>query len=159
MHGHTNIKFVYTNSTISRNNTNDTLRALGFRGDVAGDTVLDSDSTDVRNKWLLRIYVYRFAGDGDFTALWREPSSRIWHLCDRTSQNNDINSQLDATITNFIHDYNQLNAFRAIIISRNMLSWMNLLIKLLLLLPVGCLCHCICDAWSHKHQTLTIRII
>ena len=51
--------------------------ALGFRGDVAGgNTILDSDNTDVRNKWLLRIYIYRFAGDGDFTALWPEPSSR-----------------------------------------------------------------------------------
>ena len=28
---------------------------------------------------------------------------------------NDINSQLDATITNFIDKYNQLNTFRTII--------------------------------------------
>jgi len=29
---------------------------------------------------------------------------------------NNINSQLDATITNFIDNYNQLNMFRAIIL-------------------------------------------
>jgi len=33
-----------------------------------------------------------------------------------------------------------------------MLSWLKLLIKLLLLHLVGCLCSCIKDARSHKHQ-------
>jgi len=40
---------------------------------------------------------------------------------------NDINNQLDATITNFIDNYNQLNMFRmrmGEIIARNMLSWL-----------------------------------
>ena len=39
------------------------------------------------------------------------------------------------------------------IIVRNMLSWLKLLIKLLLLHLVGCLYYCISDARSHKHQT------
>jgi len=38
------------------------------------------------------------------------------------------------------------------IIVRNMLSWLKLLIKLLLLHLVGCLYYCISDARSHKHQ-------
>ena len=38
------------------------------------------------------------------------------------------------------------------IIARNMLSWLKLLIKLLLLHLFGCLCYCINDARSHKHQ-------
>jgi len=38
------------------------------------------------------------------------------------------------------------------IIARNMLSWLKLLIKLLLLHLVGCLYYCISDARSHKHQ-------
>ena len=40
------------------------------------------------------------------------------------------------------------------IIARNMLSWLKLPIKLLLLQLVGCLYYCISDARSHKHQTL-----
>jgi len=40
------------------------------------------------------------------------------------------------------------------IIAWNMLSWLKLLIKLLLLHLVGCLYYCISDARSHKHQTL-----
>jgi len=38
------------------------------------------------------------------------------------------------------------------IIARNMLSWLKLLIKLLLLHLVGCLCYCINDARSHKNK-------
>ena len=38
------------------------------------------------------------------------------------------------------------------IIVRNMLSWLKLLIKLLLLHLVGCFYYCINDARSHKHQ-------
>ena len=39
------------------------------------------------------------------------------------------------------------------IITRNMLSWLKLLITILLLLHlVGCLYYCISDARSHKHQ-------
>ena len=38
------------------------------------------------------------------------------------------------------------------IIARNMLSWLKLLIKLLVLHLVGCLYYCISDARSHKHQ-------
>jgi len=40
---------------------------------------------------------------------------------------NNINSQLDATITNFIDNYNQLNIFRAIIspILRSTRLWYN----------------------------------
>ena len=38
------------------------------------------------------------------------------------------------------------------IIPRNMLSWLKLLIKLLLLHLVGCLYYCINDARTHKHQ-------
>jgi len=38
------------------------------------------------------------------------------------------------------------------IIARNMLSWLKLSIKLLLLHLVGCLYYCIRDARSHKHQ-------
>ena len=38
------------------------------------------------------------------------------------------------------------------IIARNMLSWLKLLIKLLLLHLVGCLYYCIGDARSHKYQ-------
>jgi len=38
------------------------------------------------------------------------------------------------------------------IIARNMLSWLKLLIKLLLLRLVGCLYYWISDAWSHKYQ-------
>ena len=38
------------------------------------------------------------------------------------------------------------------IIARNVLSWLKLLIKLLLLHLVGCLYYCINDARSHKHQ-------
>jgi len=38
------------------------------------------------------------------------------------------------------------------IIARNMLSWLKLLIKLLLLHLVGCLHYCISDERSHKHQ-------
>ena len=38
--------------------------------------------------------------------------SRLWRQVPRQ---NNINSQLDATITNFICNYNQLNIFRAII--------------------------------------------
>ena len=38
------------------------------------------------------------------------------------------------------------------IITRNMLSWSKLLIKLLLLHLVGYLYYCINDAWSHKCQ-------
>ena len=40
------------------------------------------------------------------------------------------------------------------IIARNMLSWLKLLIKLLLLHLVGCLCYCINDARSDKHRSL-----
>ena len=39
------------------------------------------------------------------------------------------------------------------IIARNMLSWLKLLIKSLLLHPVGCLYYCINDVRTHKHQT------
>jgi len=39
------------------------------------------------------------------------------------------------------------------IIARNLLSWLKLLIKLLLLRLVGCLYYCISDVRSHKHQT------
>jgi len=39
------------------------------------------------------------------------------------------------------------------IIVRNMLSWLKLLIKLLLLHLIGCLYCCINNARSHKHQT------
>ena len=39
------------------------------------------------------------------------------------------------------------------IIARNMLSWLWLLIKLLLLHLVACLYYCISDARSHKHQS------
>ena len=38
------------------------------------------------------------------------------------------------------------------IIARNMLSWLKLFVKLLLLHLVGCLCYCISDARSHKHH-------
>jgi len=38
------------------------------------------------------------------------------------------------------------------IIARNMLNLLKLLIKLLLLHLVGCLCYCINDARSQKHQ-------
>jgi len=38
------------------------------------------------------------------------------------------------------------------IIARNVLSWLKLLIKLLLLHLVGCLYYCISDARSHKYQ-------
>jgi len=38
------------------------------------------------------------------------------------------------------------------IIARNMLSWLKLLIKLLLLHLVGCFHYCINDARSHEHQ-------
>jgi len=38
------------------------------------------------------------------------------------------------------------------IMAGNMLSWLKLLIKLVLLHPVGCLYYCISDARSHKHQ-------
>ena len=38
------------------------------------------------------------------------------------------------------------------IIVQNMLSWFKFLIKLFLLLLVGCLYYCINDACSHKHQ-------
>jgi len=38
------------------------------------------------------------------------------------------------------------------IITRNMLSWLKLLIKLSLLHLVGCLYYYINDAQSHKHQ-------
>jgi len=37
------------------------------------------------------------------------------------------------------------------IIARNILSWLKLLIKLLLLHLVGCLYYCINDTRSHKH--------
>jgi len=43
------------------------------------------------------------------------------------------------------------------IIAQNMLSWLKLLIKLLLLHLVGCLYYCINDAQLHKHQmTITV---
>jgi len=42
------------------------------------------------------------------------------------------------------------------IIARNMLSWLKLLIKLLLLHLVGCLYYCIYDARLHKHQTFSM---
>jgi hypothetical protein len=38
------------------------------------------------------------------------------------------------------------------IIAWNMLNWLVLLIKLLLLHLIGCLYYCISEAWSHKHQ-------
>jgi len=43
------------------------------------------------------------------------------------------------------------------IIARNMLIWLKLLIKLLLLHLVGCFYYCINDAWSHKHQNWCIN--
>ena len=42
------------------------------------------------------------------------------------------------------------------IIARNMLSWLKLSIKLLMLHPVGCLYYCINDARSHKYHTFLI---
>ena len=38
------------------------------------------------------------------------------------------------------------------VMARNMLSWLKLFIKLLLLHPVGCLYYCVSDARSHKYQ-------
>ena len=43
------------------------------------------------------------------------------------------------------------------IIARNMLSCLKLLIKLLLLHPVGCLYYCISDARSQKHKNIYIQ--
>jgi len=44
-------------------------------------------------------------------------------------------------------------------IARNMLSWLKLVIKVLLLMHlVGCLYYCINDARSHKHQRECMRI-
>jgi len=45
------------------------------------------------------------------------------------------------------------------IIARNMLSWLKLLIKLLLLHLVGCLYYCIDDARSRKRQTTWYVIV
>jgi len=45
------------------------------------------------------------------------------------------------------------------IIVRNMLSWLKLLIKLLMLHLVGCLYYCINDARSHKYQSSLISCI
>ena len=45
------------------------------------------------------------------------------------------------------------------IIARNMLNRLKLLIKLLLLHLVGCLCYCISDARSHKHQNYEKRLL
>jgi len=42
---------------------------------------------------------------------------------------------------------------------RNMLSWLKLWIKLLLLHLVGCLYYCISDTRSHKHQTSSLTLL
>ena len=54
---------------------------------------------------------------GSLDHIQRELSGRrAWIvLINNKLGNNNINSQLDATITNFIDNYNQLNMFRAII--------------------------------------------
>jgi len=44
------------------------------------------------------------------------------------------------------------------IIARNLLRWLTLLIKLLLLHLVGCLYYCINDAGSDKHQVI-LRVL
>jgi len=44
-----------------------------------------------------------------------DPTSYTEQCIYKTSDSNNINSQLDATITDFIDNYNQLSMFRAII--------------------------------------------
>jgi len=50
----------------------------------------------------------------EFSKLWRLQSQNF-NVIQATLNYNNTNNQLDATITNFIDDYNQLNMFRAII--------------------------------------------
>ena len=69
---------------------------------------------------------------------------------------NNLNTQLHATITDFIDNYNELFVIISIDNYTDLIVIINK--NLLFMHLVGCVYYCISDARSHRHQTQTVLV-